>query len=106
MTILGELLRAMGRGGELLATGTVAGPTLTSGDFTIDTGLTNVRDFEVSEQVREDTDDFVQSHSAVESAGIITVTVSKQQISATNTWGDAVTADVSASTFRWKAIGT
>jgi hypothetical protein len=96
----------MGRGGELLATGTVAAPTLVAGDFTIDTGLTNVRDFKVTQQVEELTADSIQSVSAVESAGVLTVSVSKQQLSAVNTWGDAVTGDVSDATFEWEAIGT
>ena len=106
MTILGELSRALGRGSELLATGTVSGPTLVSGDFTIATGLANVRHFQVSMQAPEDTADFVMSISAVESGGTITVTVSIMQISATNTWGNGATADVSAATFEWMAIGS
>lgn len=106
MAIFGELIRAAGRGGRLLAAGTEVAPTLVSGEFTIETGLTNVEHFEVGFQVTEDTADFVQSLSSVVSGGTITVTVSKQQLSATNTWGDSVTADVSATTFAWMAIGS
>ena len=107
MTILGELARALGRGSELVATGTVSGPTLVSGDFAIATGLANVRHFQVSMQVAEDTADRVQSVSAVESGGTLTVTVSDTIASGgAPTWIDAETADVSAAVFAWIAIGS
>lgn len=47
----------------------------------------------------EATNDYVLNHNYTFSGNTITITVKKQQISATNTWGAALTADVSDSVY-------
>lgn len=111
MAIFGELVRAMGRGARNFAAGSVSGPTLAAGVFTIATGLTNVDHFSVVLRTDPLVDDRVIALEATESGGTLTVTVSKQQLSATNTWGAAITTDVDGTTganaavFDWIAIG-
>lgn len=103
---VGELPRAQGRRAVVMRAGNVDAPTLTAGAFTIVTGFSNVRFFKVGFRAGPQVADTVFEFIATVSGGTITVTVNKMQVSATNTWGAAVTADLAAAVLDWMAYGS
>ncbi len=105
-TLFAKLARNIGSGGLYIAEGSVAGPaSYSSGGFTIDLGMATVARFVVN--VRDTRiaapDDFVRTYVASEAAGVITIVVSVQQLSATNTWAEIADA-VNLSTMTWDII--
>lgn len=110
MTVAGKLGRNIGLGTDYLAEATVAGPaSYAAGGFTVDTLLTAItRVIVVPRDSRIGAlDDFVRSAVYSIAGGVVTIVVSEQQISATNTWAEiADTTDISAQTWDVIAIGT
>lgn len=89
----------------MLAIKTETSPTLVSGAFSVTFGQ--------FEKVAEaavifdgpNTDDYVYEATRAIATNVVTITVKKMQVSATNTWGDALTADVDGKTFTVIADG-
>lgn len=106
MTLFAKLPRNIGLGGTYIAEATVAGPaSYLAGGFTVDTLLTIVTRFvaKVRDTRIAAPDDFVRAYAVAEAAGVLTIVVSVQQLSATNTWGEVADA-VDLSTMTWDAI--
>lgn len=109
MVLVAKLPRNIGLGGKYIAQVSAAGPaSYAANGFTLDTGLTTVdrlicavRDNRIGAP-----NDFVRSYVYSEAAGIVTIVVSVQQLSATNTWAEIANAvDLSAQTFDVVAVG-
>ena len=91
----------------MLAIKSESGPTLESGAFAVTFGQ--------FEKVNEaavifdgpNVDDYVfeATRSIAAATNVVTITVKKMQVSAVNTWGNALTADVAAKTFTVIADG-
>lgn len=103
---VGEMPRAQGRRAVVMRAGNVDAPTLTAGAFTIATGFSNIRFFKVGFRAGPQLADQVFELIVTAAGGVITVTVKTMQVSATNTWGNAVTGNVAAAIFDWTAYGS
>lgn len=109
MVLVAKLPRNIGLGGKYIAEVSAAGPaSYLANGFTLDTGLATVDRLICT--VRDNRiaaiDDFVRSFVYSEAAGVVTVVVSVQQLSATNTWGEIANAqDLSSMTWDVIAIG-
>lgn len=89
----------------MLAIKTETGPTLVAGAFSVTFGqFEKVAEAAVIFDGPND-DDYVYEVTRAIATNVVTITVQKMQVSATNTWGDAVTADVAAKTFTVIADG-
>ena len=89
----------------MLAIKTETGPTLESGAFAVTFGqFEKVAEAAVIFDGPNDDDEVYEVTRAI-ATNVVTITVQKMQVSATNTWGDAVTADVAAKTFTVIADG-
>lgn len=89
----------------MLAIKTTTGPTLDTGAFDVTFGqFEKVAEAAVIFDGPND-DDYVYEVTRSIATNVVTITVQKMQVSATNTWGDAVTADVAAKTFTVIADG-
>lgn len=107
VSIIGVIPSPSG-GNIYLATGTVAGPaSYSAGGFTVDTGLATVLDYQIYPDVSQliETNDYTFSSHYSESSGTITILVYLQQISATQTWGEASSGDYSGVTWHVAAWG-
>ncbi len=81
------------------------GLALTSGAGTISLPTDQIQATIPTASSMENTSDFVLSHNFTVSGNVLTITVKKMQISATNTWGNADTADVSDSVYDVLVVG-
>ncbi|MBA7682051.1 hypothetical protein ES703_90397 [subsurface metagenome] len=89
----------------MLAIKTETGPTLVSGAFSVTFGqFEKVAEAAVIFDGPND-DDEVYEVTRTIATNVVTITVQKMTVSATNTWGDAVTSDVAAKTFTVIADG-
>lgn len=89
----------------MLAIKTTTGPTLVAGAFDVTFGqFEKVAEAAVTVD-GPNTDDYVYEATRAIATNVVTVTVKKMQVSVTNTWGDALTADVAAKTFTVIADG-
>lgn len=77
----------------------VTGLTLTEGAGTVNVPCDQIQGFVAQSTVTELASDYVLNNSFAASGNTITITVKKQKISDTNTWGAAATADVSDSVY-------
>lgn len=109
MVLVAKLPRAIGSGGRYLAQVSVAGPaSYASGGFTLDTGLATIDRATVTPRVSRQAalDDFTRELTYTIAAGIITIVVEQQQISATNTWAEIPDAqDLSTVDYDVIAVG-
>jgi len=83
----------------------VTGVVLTSGAGTINVPCDQIQHVIAQSTKQEATNDYVLNHDYTFAGNTITVTVKKQQLSATNTWGEALTADISDSVYDFLVIG-
>ena len=83
----------------------VTGLDLTSGACEISLPTDQIQAIIPTSSSVENTDDYVRSHNFTVSGNVLTITVKEMQASATNTWGDAVTDDVSASVYDVLIVG-
>ena len=89
----------------MLAIKTETGPTLVSGAFSVTFGqFEKVTEAAVIFDGPND-DDYVYEVTRALATNVVTITVKKMQVSAVNTWGNALTADVAAKTFTVIADG-
>lgn len=89
----------------MLAIKTETGPTLVSGAFAVTFGqFEKVAEAAVIFDGPND-DDYVYEATRAIATNVVTITVKKMQLSTTNTWGDALTADVALKTFTVIADG-
>jgi hypothetical protein len=89
----------------MLAIKSTTSPTLTAGAFSITFGqFEKVNEAAVSFD-GPNVNDYVFEATRSISGNIVTITVKKMQVSATNTWGAAATADVASKVFTVVADG-
>lgn len=109
MTLVAKLPRNIGLGGKYLAEATVAGPaSYASGGFTVDTLLSTIDRATVVPRISRlaAPDDQVREITYTIAAGVITIVLEQQQLSATNTWAEVPDAqDISTVSFDVIAVG-
>jgi hypothetical protein len=89
----------------MLAIKTTTSPTLVNGAFAVTFGeFEKVAEAAVIFDGPNVSDRVFEATRAI-SGNVVTITVKKMQVSATNTWGDAATGDVTGKTFTVIADG-
>jgi hypothetical protein len=104
-TILETAMSAVGEKSVIVK---VVAPTLTAGVQTITLDkLTRISNFIATAEKVENADDYVKSYTIEQGTNPnqIKITVNKMQLSATNTWGAAVTADCATDVIKILAVG-
>jgi len=83
----------------------VTGLVLTSAAGTVSLPTDQIQAIIPTSSSVANTSDYVLSHNFTVSGNVLTITVKKMQASATNTWGDALTADVADSVYDVLVVG-
>ena len=102
------LATSLNAGGLKMVLVTLTSPTLTTGAETITLNtLRRIENFHATVEVSTETDDYVKRHSIAAGSGEnqLAVSVEKMQVSATNTWGAALTADCAGDVISVIAFG-
>lgn len=81
------------------------GVVLTSGSGTVSVPCDQIQGIIAQSTKMEATADYVLNHDYTFSGNTITIAVKKMQLSATNTWGEAATADISDSVYDFLVFG-
>lgn len=83
----------------------VTGVVLTEGAGTVNVPCDQIQGIIAQSTKTAATADSVLNHDYTFSGNVITITVKKQKISETNTWGAAATADIAASVYDFLVFG-
>lgn len=92
-------------GGKHLYHLKVTGLVLTAGVGTVNMPCDQIQAIIPTSSSVENTDDHVLSNSFTVAGNVLTITVKKMQASTANTWGNAVTDDVSDSVYDVLVLG-